>query len=93
MWLGLGKLRRERTRPVIIVANCGIVDVFLQLYIYDGDNVYSPLLGVFSGILLQRGGGYSALRNPEVVAKSGFALVHFYTDMAYNLTGFNISYR
>ncbi|MBN3325866.1 ATRN protein, partial [Atractosteus spatula] len=30
---------------------------------------------------------------PEVVSKSGFALLHFFSDAAYNLTGFNISYR
>lgn len=30
---------------------------------------------------------------PEVVSQSGFALLHFFSDAAYNLTGFNISYR
>ncbi|MGH0152365.1 UNVERIFIED_CONTAM: hypothetical protein FKN15_031581 [Acipenser sinensis] len=30
---------------------------------------------------------------PEVVSKSGYALLHFFSDAAYNLTGFNISYR
>ncbi|KAG9343990.1 hypothetical protein JZ751_012466 [Albula glossodonta] len=29
---------------------------------------------------------------PEVVSKSGYALLHFFSDAAYNLTGFNISY-
>lgn len=30
---------------------------------------------------------------PEVVSQSGYALLHFFSDAAYNLTGFNISYR
>ena len=30
---------------------------------------------------------------PEVVSRSGFALLHFFSDAAYNLTGFNVSYR
>uniref|UniRef100_A0A4W5KMZ6 EGF-like domain-containing protein n=2 Tax=Hucho hucho TaxID=62062 RepID=A0A4W5KMZ6_9TELE len=29
---------------------------------------------------------------PEVVSQSGYALLHFFSDAAYNLTGFNISY-
>ncbi|ODN01460.1 putative protein tag-53 [Orchesella cincta] len=62
-----------------------------HLYIYDGDNAHAPLLGVFSGLLVQK--NYSVLRLPEVVAKSGFAFLHFYTDVVYNLTGFNITYR
>ena len=36
---------------------------------------------------------YSNETVPEVVAESGFALLHFISDAAYNLTGFNISYR
>ena len=45
----------------------------------------------YSGLLVQK--NYKVLRLPEVVAKSGYALIHFYTDVAYNLTGFNITYR
>ncbi len=29
---------------------------------------------------------------PEVVTNSGYALLHFFSDAAYNLTGFNIAY-
>jgi len=36
---------------------------------------------------------YSLQSVPEIVAHSGFALLHFYSDIAYNLSGFNISYR
>ena len=37
--------------------------------------------------------GYSVRRIPEVVAHSGSALLHFFSDAAINMTGFNISYR
>lgn len=36
---------------------------------------------------------YSLQSVPEIVARSGFALLHFYSDIAYNLSGFNITYR
>lgn len=36
---------------------------------------------------------YQASRTPELVAKSGKVLLYFYSDAAYNLTGFSISYR
>lgn len=62
-----------------------------HLYIFDGDSVASPLLGVFSGLMYKD--GYSIRRIPEVVANSGSALVHFFSDDAFNMSGFNISYR
>ncbi|KAJ1523050.1 hypothetical protein ONE63_002178 [Megalurothrips usitatus] len=62
-----------------------------HLYIFDGDSVHSPLLGVFSGLMYK--GNYSVRRIPEIVAHSGSALIHFYSDVAYNMTGFNITYR
>lgn len=36
---------------------------------------------------------FSIRRVPEVVAYSGAALLHFFSDDAYNMSGFNISYR
>ncbi|KAB7494399.1 Attractin-like protein 1 [Armadillidium nasatum] len=62
-----------------------------HLYIYDGGSIYDPLLAVFSGMIVQD--HYQASRTPEVVAKSGKALLYFYSDAAYNLTGFSISYK
>lgn len=62
-----------------------------HLYIYDGDSVKSPLLAVFSGLMYKS--NFSIRRVPEVVASSGAALVHFFSDDAYNMSGFNISYR
>lgn len=35
----------------------------------------------------------SIRRVPEVVAKSGSVLLHFFSDDAYNMSGFNISYK
>ena len=46
---------------------------------------------LYSGLMYKD--GYSIRRIPEVVAHSGSALLHFYSDVAYNMTGFNISYR
>ncbi|XP_054290142.1 attractin-like protein 1 [Macrosteles quadrilineatus] len=62
-----------------------------HLYVFDGDSVHSPLLAVFSGLMYKD--SYAIRRIPEVVAHSGSALLHFYSDVAYNMTGFNISYR
>ncbi|XP_069986395.1 attractin-like protein 1 isoform X2 [Penaeus vannamei] len=61
-----------------------------HLYVYDGDSIYDPLLAVFSGMVVQD--DYQVPQMPEVVAKSGYALLYFYSDAAYNLTGFSISY-
>ncbi|GLV41896.1 distracted [Carabus blaptoides fortunei] len=62
-----------------------------HLYIYDGDSVDSPLLAVFSGLMYKS--GYRIRRIPEVVANSGSALLHFFSDDAYNMSGFNLTYR
>ncbi|XP_017778729.1 PREDICTED: attractin-like protein 1 [Nicrophorus vespilloides] len=62
-----------------------------HLYIYDGDSVNSPLLAVFSGLMYSN--AYRIRKIPEVVAQSGTALVHFFSDDAYNMSGFNITYR
>ncbi|XP_022918450.1 attractin-like protein 1 [Onthophagus taurus] len=62
-----------------------------HLYIFDGDSVESPLLAVFSGLMYRH--DYSIRKVPEVVATSGSALVHFFSDDAYNMSGFNMTYR
>lgn len=36
---------------------------------------------------------FSIRRVPEVVAQSGSVLLHFFSDDAYNMSGFNISYK
>ncbi|EFA10578.2 Attractin-like protein 1 [Tribolium castaneum] len=62
-----------------------------HLYIFDGDSVDSPLLAVFSGLMYK--GDYNIRRIPEIVAYSGSALVHFFSDDAFNMSGFNMTYR
>ncbi|XP_066586444.1 attractin-like protein 1 isoform X2 [Prorops nasuta] len=62
-----------------------------HLYIYDGDSVEAPLLAIFSGLMHKD--GYHIRRVPEVTAKSGSALLHFYSDGVYNMSGFNITYK
>lgn len=62
-----------------------------HLYVFDGDSVESPLLAVFSGLMYKT--SYSVRRIPEIVANSGTVLLHFFSDDAYNMSGFNITYR
>lgn len=60
-----------------------------HLYIYDGDSVRAEkLLAVFSGVI--ENGESSWTR--QVVARSGRALIHFFSDDAYAMEGFNVSY-
>ncbi|NXC38354.1 ATRN protein, partial [Penelope pileata] len=62
-----------------------------HLYVYDGDSIYAPLLAAFSGLIVPEKDSNETV--PEVVATSGYALLHFFSDAAYNLTGFNITYN
>ncbi len=61
-----------------------------HLYVFDGDSVFSDLVGVLSGMVRQD--RYAVQRVPELVGRSGNMLVHFYSDVAYNMTGFNITF-
>ncbi|KAJ6222083.1 hypothetical protein RDWZM_000628 [Blomia tropicalis] len=61
-----------------------------HLYIFDGDSLYAPMLAAFSGSLMKDGQLSSNV--PEITAHSGRAYLYFYSDAAYNMTGFNISY-
>ncbi|MGH0160302.1 UNVERIFIED_CONTAM: hypothetical protein FKN15_039103 [Acipenser sinensis] len=61
-----------------------------HVYVYDGDSVYAPLIAVFSGLIVPEVRGNETV--PEVVTTSGYALLHFFSDAAYNLTGFHIFY-
>ncbi|XP_018573311.1 attractin isoform X3 [Anoplophora glabripennis] len=62
-----------------------------HLYVFDGDSVDSPLLAVLSGLMYKN--AYSIRRIPEITTHSGSALIHFFSDDAYNMSGFNVSYR
>lgn len=61
-----------------------------HLYIFDGDSIFSPLIGAFSGLLIKE--GYYTQELPEIIATSGRAYLYFYSDTAYNMSGFKISY-
>uniref|UniRef100_A0A3Q3JKC5 Attractin-like 1a n=1 Tax=Monopterus albus TaxID=43700 RepID=A0A3Q3JKC5_MONAL len=61
-----------------------------HMYVYDGDSIYAPLVAVFSGLVVPEATGNDTV--PEVVTTSGYALLHFFSDAAYNLTGFTIAY-
>ncbi|KAM9817295.1 attractin-like protein 1 [Neosynchiropus ocellatus] len=61
-----------------------------HVYVYDGDSIYAPLVAVFSGLIVPEVHGNETV--PEVETTSGYALLHFFSDAAYNLTGFEIYY-
>ncbi|KAM6951255.1 attractin-like protein 1 [Aplochiton taeniatus] len=61
-----------------------------HMYVYDGDSIYAPLVAVFSGVIVPELRGNETV--PEVETNSGYALLHFFSDAAYNLTGFDIFY-
>ncbi|RWS30423.1 attractin-like protein [Leptotrombidium deliense] len=61
-----------------------------HLYIFDGDSVFAPLIAAFSGLLIKNGQRFHEV--PDIVASSGKAYLYFYSDAAYNMSGFNISY-
>ncbi|XP_065556623.1 attractin-like isoform X2 [Artemia franciscana] len=61
-----------------------------HLYIYDGDSVHSNLLAVISGVIEKD----NTTRKPmEIQGSNDKMLVHFYSDLAFNMSGFNISYK
>lgn len=60
------------------------------LYVYDGDLIYVLLVVVFSGfIVFERDGNEIVF---EVVVILGYVLLYFFSDVVYNLIGFNIIY-
>ncbi|XP_030195783.1 attractin-like protein 1 isoform X2 [Gadus morhua] len=61
-----------------------------HMYVYDGDSVYASLVAVFSGLIVPEVRGNETV--PEVETTSGYALLYFFSDAAYNLTGFEIFY-
>lgn len=53
--------------------------------------IFISLSLIHSGLMYKS--NFSIRRIPEVVANSGATLLHFFSDDAYNMSGFNISYR
>ena len=60
-----------------------------HLYVFDGDSVFADLKAVYSGLV--RRDRYQIQGVPEVVV-GNVALLHFYSDVAYNMTGFNVTF-
>ncbi|XP_069140084.1 attractin-like protein 1 isoform X2 [Argopecten irradians] len=61
-----------------------------HVYVYDGDSVFSPLLAAYSGLIKQK--LFADDDIPIITARSGKAFIYFYSDAAYNMSGFNLSY-
>ncbi|XP_071828019.1 attractin-like protein 1 isoform X5 [Apostichopus japonicus] len=59
-----------------------------HLFIYDGDSIHSPLVAALSGPVRY---DTTDIRH-QFTLTSGFAYLYFYSDAAYSLDGFNISY-
>ncbi|XP_063834386.1 attractin-like protein 1 [Ostrinia nubilalis] len=83
-WLGPGP-PALRVRLESFATECG----WDHLYVYDGDSVRAErLLAVFSGVLEPGESGWTR----QVIARSGSALLHFFSDDAYAMEGFNVTY-
>ncbi|XP_039262630.2 attractin-like protein 1 [Styela clava] len=79
-----------RLRFLEFASECG----WDYLYIFDGDSAYSPILATFNGLIITQDQTTSQREKflPEVVATSGSAFLHFFSDVEYAMKGFNISY-
>ncbi|XP_012937027.2 attractin [Aplysia californica] len=62
--------------------------VWDHLYIHNGDSAFSPLIAAYSGILW----GLRSKPHLKFQLKGKYAFIHFYSDAAFTLPGFNISY-
>ncbi|KAM3959859.1 LOW QUALITY PROTEIN: attractin-like protein dsd [Aphomia sociella] len=82
-WLGHPPAIRIRLES--FATECG----WDHLYVYDGDSVRAEkLLAVYSGVLESGESDWTR----QVVARSGSALLHFFSDDAYAMEGFNVTY-
>ncbi|GFO40944.1 Attractin [Plakobranchus ocellatus] len=59
-----------------------------HLYIHNGDSAFAPLVAAFSGIV----GDTAAKPRLKFQLTGRYVFIHFYSDAAYTLPGFNISY-
>ncbi|EFO22877.1 kelch domain-containing protein family protein [Loa loa] len=80
MWI----IRDEKKRGALLLRIDSLVTEcsWDHLYIYDGTGTRSHQLAAFSGVISGR----------EVSIKSGKALVYFFSDLAFNMSGFNITF-
>ncbi|XP_055341909.1 attractin-like [Paramacrobiotus metropolitanus] len=81
---GTGEGARVHLRVESLQTECGWDNV----YVWDGDSTREPLLATLSGNIQDEG------NSPfELTAYSGMAYVHFFSDVALTMPGFNISYE
>lgn len=52
----------------------------LQVYVFSGDSVFSPLVAALSGVLNPK-------ELPEIEIRNSNVFLYFYTDTAYNMSG------
>ncbi|XP_025093871.1 attractin-like isoform X2 [Pomacea canaliculata] len=63
-----------------------------HLYIHDGDSAFAPMLAAYSGLLLSKEEGNTSSFEINIRFSGQFGYLHFYSDAAYTMQGFNISY-
>ncbi|ESO82825.1 hypothetical protein LOTGIDRAFT_108840, partial [Lottia gigantea] len=62
-----------------------------HLYIHDGDSVFSPVLAAFSGLMVKASDNQTD-KGFSVKVFNRYVYVHFSSDAAYTMAGFNISF-
>ncbi|CAG5115664.1 unnamed protein product [Candidula unifasciata] len=79
---------QENMRVRLLINDFATECIWDHLYVHDGDSAFAPLVSVISGIM------WDLKDKPEIKFKlSGkYAFIHFYSDAALTLPGFNISY-
>lgn len=64
-----------------------------HLYVFKGDSMFAPLVAAFSGVLARRSSPQSDFKLPDIEIEGGLAYLYFYSDTAYFMSGFNLSYQ
>ncbi|BFY98775.1 hypothetical protein BsWGS_01815 [Bradybaena similaris] len=85
-WLLTAPGNNMRVRLVIndFATEC----IWDHLYVHDGDSAFTPLVSVISGIMWD----LKDKREIKFQLSGKYAFIHFYSDAALTLPGFNISY-
>lgn len=80
MWIINGQ---EGSGPLLLKLDSFVTECsWDHVYVYDGNGVYGEQLAAFSG----------TMSGVELSVKSGKALVYFFSDLAFNMYGFNITF-
>lgn len=80
MWIIKGE---EGSGPLLLKLDSFITECsWDHVYVYDGNGVHGEQLAAFSG----------TVSGVELSVRSGKALVYFFSDLAFNMYGFNITF-